>query len=240
MRFVAPVTCFGLFFSLAAHAGVPLLQNGGFEDPNGAWVQDAGGLSGFMSLQPGSTSIPGWIVSTNSQSDGPTAWIRAPVQPFTGSGYAFTAWEGSYYFDLVGVHSNALNSIISQTISVAQGTSYKIDFNWGNISDGLVTVTVDGANVVLSTPLGNASYPGQTNAWTLMEGTFVGGSNPNPVLSFGYGPPGQNAVTIVIIDGVSLTAASSTDVPEPMTLSLFGMALAGLAASRSRRAGGKR
>lgn len=94
------------FMMTAAAQGENLLQNGGLEGP-------AGGCA-HLFVDPGSSQIPGWIVSGSWNVD----WLRDPGSE-CGCPYG-----GSYYVDLNGSPNWVSGSAIQQTIATVQGRRY--------------------------------------------------------------------------------------------------------------------
>jgi len=94
------------YLMTAAAEGQNLLQNGGLEG-------GAGGCAHFF-IDPGSSQIPGWVVSG--------AWN---VDWFRNSGSACVCpFEGSHFVDLNGSPNWVSGSAIQQTIATVQGQRY--------------------------------------------------------------------------------------------------------------------
>jgi Protein of unknown function (DUF642) len=207
----------GLGLALASFSpasAASLLTNGSLEDPNHNFTNQSGG---YMALYANSTAIAGWTVSPSVNSD--VAWGYGPD-----AGYP--AAEGSYYVDLTGYGNDSTNGAIRQTISVAQGVTYTVDLYWANINDATVGVDVDGVAVPLNTPLGNGRL------WTLLQGTFVGGVDTTPYFEIYNATPGAFAA---LVDAASVTTSTSVAAPEPVSLAVLGVAVAGLGFVRRNR-----
>jgi hypothetical protein len=204
----------GIVAAAPAMAGPAGLVNGGFEDLNHNWTNTDGG---YMALYANSTAIAGWTVSPQVVSD--IAWGYGPDA-------GFAAKEGSYYVDLTGFGNDSPNGAIRQTISVVTGQTYTVGFYWANINDGNPGVDIDGVPIALHTPYG-VNY-----VWTYVEGSFVGGLDTTPYFEFYNASPGSYAM---LIDAGTLSIGESVGAPEPASLGLFGLAVAGLGGLRRMR-----
>jgi hypothetical protein len=103
--------------------GVNLLTNGSFEDgtgPDGPFKPNSQGL---MSLQSGSTSLPGWTVVDNTQFGQDIAWVQN-ANPFVPNG----ATDGTHFLDLTGASDkadpNGHFGVIRQSFATIPRTRY--------------------------------------------------------------------------------------------------------------------
>jgi hypothetical protein len=138
-----------------AQAG--LLINGGFEAATNATT-----LS-YISLNPGSTNIPGWTTANAELTwDGPLVGISPPL----------TAAQGSDFLDLTGLHDAPPYGAVFQTITTSVGQQYQVSFDLGSdkyydsqytgtFSAPVVSVSLNG--VVAFSAANN--FPTLTNYW---------------------------------------------------------------------------
>ena len=201
--------CFAAPALLALPASAQLL-NGGFEDP---------GL-GFKSVASGAT-YGNW---TNG---GPSGIEFVHAIP-SGSlpGLEFSAYEGSYWIDLVGTASP---SSIYQDVVTVPGTQYEISFAYaGNPYSGAQIMNMDAlwnGAIQGSYSHNTAGHSGPDMGWTVYS--FVVTGTGSDRLMF-RGTSGSAAA------GPALDAVTMTIVPAPGTLALAS--LLGLAGARRRRA----
>ena len=94
------------YLMTAASQGQNLLQNGGLEG-------GVGGCAHFF-IDPGSTQIPGWVVSGVWNVD----WLR------NAGSACVCPYEGSFFVDLNGSPNWVSGSAIQQTIATVQGQRY--------------------------------------------------------------------------------------------------------------------
>ena len=202
-----------------------LVNNGGFE---------TGTLAGWSTTGLGTGICPianqEWNVSTTGTATGCTA-VADPL------GSAFAAYVQN---DGTG----PLTYKLSQSFGVAAGTTggaFSFDLSSFNDADSGRTLNVSLTDEIslASVTLYSASTTSLDISWQTLGGdisAFLAGAAGNSVLlsfdnfipSTWTGPAGLG------IDNVSILAEVST-VPEPASLALFGLGLAGLAASRRKQ-----
>jgi hypothetical protein len=180
--------------SLKLQSGGPeLLVNGDLENTGATFVPDGNQV---MSLNPGSTVIPGWTVvnaeiawATNANSFGP-----------------FTP-HGGMFLDVTGYHDSPPYGGISQTVTTTPGQSYRLTFSLGS----------DNGNPAYTGPVGvmasaNATSSSFTttvvsNSWGAFTFDFIATSTATPLTIVGISTAGGQYIGVDNVSVQSIGAA---------------------------------
>lgn len=128
---------------------------------------------------------------------------------------------------------------LSQSLTLSKGT-YTIGFDvfvpsngYSNPNDATFTGQIAGTTLLSSASVANIGKTDGVNTWVTIDSTAKVKKSGTYTASFTFTGGGSTAKDI-LVDRV-FVAANSTSVPEPATLSIFGIAVLGLAAARRRR-----
>jgi hypothetical protein len=238
---VAAALMFGVVGFVGPAYAVNLVQNGNFETGN---FPHGSGQVGFQG-----TSLANWTNGNINPSTPAYNLIFLPGDTTAG------AQEGSVSLyapagpdTLAGGGGNFIagdpdfnNGPLNQTITgLTVGASYTLTFDYAGAQQmGFNGATQEGWQVSLgsethTTPILNNAEHGFTG-WFAATMSFTATST-SEVLSFlAVGGPSGTQPPFVLLDNVALNLS----VPEPMTLSVFGIGLVGAAAWRRRKAAKK-
>jgi hypothetical protein len=195
MRFAKLFACVGgLLLALSGRVmAQELVVNGSLENVSNTFVADG---NESMSLQPGSTVIPGWT-TTNAE----LLWLS------NSNVFGATTPYGSFFLDLTGYHDSYPYGGITQTIPTTPGETYQVSFSLGQyqqkgIYSGPVSVT---AVAGLSSDGSNTFTPtnGGGNEWGSFQVNFTA-QCPSTMISI-TGSASQGGQYLGL-DNVSLTA----------------------------------
>jgi len=204
----------------SAHAN--LLTNGSFE--LGTFTNQGNVTQTFTA---GATTMTGWTTVGNFVS-----WIGA-ANPF-----GLSAQNGSFFLDLTGYQAGAPFGGVRQSVATTAGQQYVLSFYLGSRTDiwGGPPVSIVGS-AGGTTQIFTDSAPHNSSTWTLENLVFTAGPGNSTVITL-TGAAGVNYIGLDNVDVECANAngcAGSTSVPEPATLSLLGLGMAGLGIARRRR-----
>lgn len=203
-----------LCVTAASPASANLLTNGSFEDT----TNFSNNGQDTMVLSPGSTAMPGWTVISND-----LAWI-GPTNPF-----GLSASQGSYFLDLTSYSDSGPYGGVKQSISTVASAGYKLTFDLGGATqwgaDDSLTACAGATCSLFS-----ISATG-TDDWASESLDFTGTGSPMEISL-----TGSSGTYYIGLDNVSVDLTSkAAPVPEPITVSLFGAGIVGIASMRRRR-----
>jgi hypothetical protein len=220
--------CCAFALSLTAHAGVNLVQNGGFEANGG------NGQLGFnTSAADWSTSGYNFLFNAGTADTSGASGIYGGLSlwgPGNGSanGFGLSPDGGA----MVALDANFGVGALSQTINgLTAGNTYDVSFSWGaaqqylfqggampeslQVSLGAQTLNTP---VVTINPEGFSGWMSQTLAFNA--------TSTSETLSFLASSPPAGAPPFVVLDGVSMTSASAPDTTS--TAAILGVSVAAL------------
>jgi hypothetical protein len=196
-----------------------LLTDGSFENTTN--FSNTG--NDTMILQPGnSTAMPGWTVVGTGNAE--LAWI-GPSNPY---GIPLMASDGSYFLDLTGYNNGAPYGGVEQTIATTVGTTYRLSFDQGDDQGDNGGFT---ESAITASAAGSAqTFFSSTSGWTTQTLNFTAtGSTTTISLT------GAQGWSYIGLDNVVVTGTGSNTVPEPASVALLGVGVAGLGTLRRRR-----
>lgn len=154
--------------------------------------------AGLVSLQPGSTSLPGWTVTTAALGWVFNFQLFGPGTPY-----------GEFFLDLTGIHESQPYGGITQTLATVPGEHYRVSFSLGAYESSLwrgpmsVGVTAGAvSNSFTFTPTGEGS---QWGAFTM---DFTATTTATPLTFTGLASGGGQYLGL---DNVSVESVVSGD-----------------------------
>jgi hypothetical protein len=191
-------------------ASANLLVNGGFENTGGTWADNSG--FGYMLVNSGSTTIPGWTVTGQN-----IAWIPSGLFGLLGT-------EGNYFLDLTGViNQPPFGGVLGTTISTVAGNTYTLSFDVGrgDGEDGNPVVVQATAGAQTGTFTVSAADPGAGNiAWNRFALQFQA-TGPSTTITIN-GTAANNGNGFIGLDKVTVVPEPTTMVAGALLLLPFG------------------
>jgi hypothetical protein len=174
------------------------------------------------------------IVNPGFEADGPSASVRVPTGWTSDAAYdlhpSFNFVTNNSVFVYEGNRSLSISNFetdpiphLSQTFADTNGVTYEVTFFATSLfgsAGSFLDVAVGGSNITLS---------GTLPAYAPYSFAFVG--TGSDTLSIGA----LNSQGYYYVDGVSVDLAAPPTVPEPATLALLGLGLAGIGFMRRDR-----
>jgi hypothetical protein len=212
-------------------------------------------VSASLILSEGFTTVSpsGWTVINNSDPLGSTNWFQGNTAVFGSQSGATNSYAAANFNSGAG-SATISNWLITPTLTFNNGDvlsfftrsvtdiafpdRLEVRFsNVGGTNVGTTDTSVGDFGNLLLTVNPNLTTTGYPNDWTNFSATITGLSGPTSgAIAFRYfvtngGPLGDNS-DYIGIDTVTVTGGSA--VPEPATLALLGLSIAGLGFSRRK------
>lgn len=219
LRPLLTTSLFTALLTSALPSSANLLSGGSFESP------DIVATSSYQLVAHSAATMPGWTVVAPNPSDN-----KVQLTPDTYLG-SLPAREGRQWLDLTGIYGYD-KGVLSDSISVTPGTTYRIDFSVGNhywFGRSTLGLSLNGGTeqLYLNTEVPSAS---QIMSWQDHSVLWVADSSTLALRFLGRANGANSNYGVIGLDAVSVTAAP---VPEPSTLLQLAAGLLLLGALRS-------
>jgi Protein of unknown function (DUF642)/PEP-CTERM motif len=207
-------------FSLPAKAA-NLLTNGGFDDTTG--FVDQGG--GQMSLAPGSTTMIGWTVISNT-----VAWT-APSNSF---GVTGSNGSGSF-LDLQGIADGGPFGGVQQSVATCATCGYQLTFFLGSSANFGVQDSITASAAGQSQLFTSTNNGSQVNLWQEETLDFTATGSSTTISLVGNTIPNGIYIGLDTVDLEQISGPITSAVPEPSTWAMMILGFCGVGFMAYRR-----
>jgi Protein of unknown function (DUF642)/PEP-CTERM motif len=228
MKFFATTAAMILLLAPAARAD--LVTNGSFE----AGTNPPTGEGDTQAI--GTSNITGWTIVNN---DGTTVDNGKNVLWINNGSYGLSTPFGNDFLDLTGTTDSTPYDGVVQTITTVSGQQYVLTFDLGVSTNGgpfsgtiSVSAGINGSGTTFTDDGSTGTLTSDNTLWTDESLPFTA-TSASTVVSF-IGET-DSAGEFIGLDNVSVNPAAPASVPEPASMALIGVGLAGIGVIRRRR-----